>query len=99
MIVEPPLEPGESEVEDLMIKRKPQFVRRYRIWYCPERMLWAVSPDHKDGKTRRHPFIYARTCHGAFNRLKKRQEYWRVHHAEREKNREKCNRVLPVPIP
>lgn len=46
-------------------------VTRYRVWkvaHGPTPHLWGVAADHGDGKKRR-PFIYARTCEAAMNRL------------------------------
>lgn len=44
---------------------------RYRIWqiaHGPTKGTWAVAADHRDGK-KRTPFIYARSCAKAMDRL------------------------------
>ena len=51
-------------------------VTRYRVWkvvHGSPPHLWGVAADHRDGKKRR-PFIYARSCEAAMNRLAARIE-------------------------
>lgn len=49
-------------------------VNRYRVWQIaqgPTKGMWAVAGYHNDGK-RRTPFIYARSCANAMDRLNAR---------------------------
>lgn len=63
---------------------------KYRVWYMPKGLnkvgtpMWAVAADHGDGKKRR-PFIYARTCGAALDKLRQR-------HENRERNKAKKRR-------
>lgn len=43
--------------------------RRYRIWKSFPSGLWCVSPDHRDGNTRRPPFIMAKDYETVLTRL------------------------------
>lgn len=64
-------------------------VNRYRVWFLPKGLnkidpLWAVAADHGPGK-RRTPFIYAKTCADAMDKLRQR-------HENRERNKAKKRR-------
>ena len=65
-------------------------VTKYRVWFIPKGLnkvgtpLWAVATDHGDGK-KRTPFIYARTCGAALDKLRERYERRQINQKKRRK--------------
>ena len=58
-----------------MTRPVPKFKNRYRVWLyrrLSDGELWAVASCHGDG-VKRTPFIIAKSCGEAFDRLRKRR--------------------------